>query len=77
MSRINKNMPDTLYMLEPQKPIIMAPAFPLTASGAVRLEREEPLPTSQRAEENELDRYIRARRASQMSLSSGVIDVRS
>lgn len=72
-SRVTQNMPDTLYMIEPQKRRNTAPSFFLAAAAAARMEREERMSTSQisKAEENELDRYVRARRASQMSLGSG------
>lgn len=68
-------MPDTLYMIEPQKRRNTAPGFFLAASDAGRLEQEQLLSTSEslRAEENELDRYVRARRSIQMSSDSGAI----
>lgn len=66
MSRVN--MPDTLYMIEPQKRSNTAPALFLSAVRAGRLEREERPSTSQtsRREENELDRYVRSRRTGEL-----------
>ena len=68
MPRVSHNMPDTLYMIEPQKRSNTAPALFLSALGAGRLEREERPSTSQssRREENELDRYVRSRRTGEI-----------
>jgi len=68
MSRVNHNMPDTLYMIEPQKRRQTAPALFLTAAAARRLERDErpSTPQNSRNEENELDRYVRSRRTNDM-----------
>lgn len=76
LSRFSQNMPDTLYMIEPQKRRNTAPGFIRAASDAGRLEQEQLLSTSEtlRAEENELDRYVRARRSTQMSSDSGEIE---
>ena len=75
LSRFSQNMPDTLYMIEPQKRRNTAPGFVRAASDSGRLEQEQLLSTSEtlRAEENELDRYVRARRSIQMSSDSGAI----
>ena len=75
LSRFSQNMPDTLYMIEPQKRRNTAPGFIRAASDSGRLEQEQLLSTSEtlRAEENELDRYVRARRSIQMSSDSGAI----
>ena len=73
MSRVSHNMPDTLYMIEPQKRTYTAPARVLSASASGRRDREEQPSTPQtcRNEENELERYVRNRHASDMS--SGIV----
>lgn len=69
MSRVSHNMPDTLYMIEPQKRTYTAPARILSASASGRRDRDEQPSTPQtcRNEENELERYVRNRHTSDMS----------
>ena len=69
ISRVSHNMPDTLYMIEPQKRTYTAPARILSASASGRRDRDEQPSTPQtcRNEENELERYVRNRRTSDMS----------
>ena len=67
MSRVSHNMPDTLYMIGSQKRSNTAPALFFAARG--RLEQDDgPAPAqSSNKIENELDRYVRNRRTSEVN----------
>ena len=70
MSRVSHNMPDTLYMVGPQKRCNTAPALFFAAAAAGRLERDERPSTmaqSSNKSDNELDRYVRNRRTSEVT----------
>ena len=69
MSRVNHNMPDTLYMVGSQKRSNTAPALLFAAAAAGRLERDERPSTAQSSNKdyNELDRYVRNRRTSEVT----------
>ena len=71
MSRVSHNMPDTLYMVGPsQKRSNTAPALYFQAAAASRLELDERPSTAQSSNkaDNELDRYVRNRRTSEVAL---------
>lgn len=76
MSRVNHNMPDTLYMVGSQKRSNTAPALFFTAAAAGRLERDKrpSLAQSSNKDDNELDRYVRNRRTSEV-ISGLLIDI--
>lgn len=69
MSRVSHNMPDTLYMVGSQKRSHTAPALFFPAAAAGRLERDErsSMAQSSNKDDYDLDRYVRRRRASEMS----------
>lgn len=69
MSRVSHNMPDTLYMIEPQKRSYTAPALYFSSAAAGRRETyEHSTPQTSKREESELDRYVRNRHANDMPL---------
>ncbi|XP_020632205.1 BTB/POZ domain-containing protein 7-like [Orbicella faveolata] len=69
MSRVSHNMPDTLYMVGSQKRSNTAPALFLQAAAAGRLEQDDRPSTAQSSNksDNELDRYVRNRRTSEVN----------
>ena len=76
MSRVSHNMPDTLYMVGSQKRSNTAPALFFAARG--RLEQDDrPSPAqSSNKSDNELDRYVRNRRTSEVN-TGALIDIYS
>lgn len=69
MSRVSHNMPDTLYMVGSQKRSNTAPALFFQAAAAGRLEQDDRPSTAQSSNksDNELDRYVRNRRTSEVN----------
>jgi len=74
MSRVSHNMPDTLYMVGSQKPSNTAPALFFSAAAAGKREKDNrpsTAPSSNRSD-NELDRYVRNRRTSEVNAGMSI-----
>lgn len=76
MSRVSHNMPDTLYMVGSQKRSNTAPALFFAAGGRLEQDDRPSLAQSSNKSDNELDRYVRNRRTSEVN-TGVLIDIYS
>ena len=74
MSRVSHNMPDTLYMVSSQKPSNSAPAlfFPAATAGKREQDNRPSTAPSYNRSDNELDRYVRNRRTSEVNAGMSI-----
>lgn len=74
MSRVSHNMPDTLYMVGSQKPSNTTPGlfFPAAAAGKREQDNRPSTALSSNRSDNELDRYVRNRRTSEVNAGMSI-----